>query len=263
MNLEGEIEMVRLALCIVVFNILILGNTSEGSGEKNLFEYVALPSDKHRRCDQYANSAVAQHIQNTELGCGITGTEWSSDYNYHFALCMHGAGSDSQKLIQALENRNRQLLEEKSQCQAFKNRFTSECDDYSLEAVNQQVFNLFYGCGGAGRRWHSHFYTHLEWCTADHNLNLRRQIADDERYFRKKFLKKCSACWRYAGMAVIQNRLNEDYSCEFSGWEWNSSIEEHAEWCFNNPPNNYSYLEYITNWRFQELVECFPGKELK
>ncbi len=59
-------------------------------------------------CAQYAKTAVMQNEENLSKNCGLTGSRWSSDYDYHFKWCMRVSGdvSRSETMARALALKN-------------------------------------------------------------------------------------------------------------------------------------------------------------
>ena len=137
--------------------------------------------DKRVRCDRYAKAAVAQQLENTSVGCGFTGPEWDSNYNYHYQWCMHGNNSNYDIINRGYEFRKDKL----SHCnlseldQKVHTRYDLTCGKYARSAVELNNQNLYWGCGFKPPKWDSNYQHHLKWCK--HGDNLKNYAYDEYR----------------------------------------------------------------------------------
>ena len=108
---------------------------------------------KESACKNYAKAAVALNQENLKQGCGLTGSQWHSNYNNHYNWCMLGKNLK----YTGKETRAKQFaLKECSKKNA--------CDQYAKDAVAQNQENLKQGCGFKDGQWHSNYNNHYNWC---------------------------------------------------------------------------------------------------
>jgi hypothetical protein len=168
------------------------------------------PPAAHSRCQQYAQSAVAQNQQNLSRGCGFSGLRWSSDYNGHYQWCL-----SMPQLIADLENgaRENELM---NSCRGAQPPQASpptppppqpppsawpppqpppqppqppagdqeRCQQYARSAVAQNQQNLSRRCGFSGSRWSADHNFHYRWC-----LGVPRSSTDSEYNARENDLR--------------------------------------------------------------------------
>lgn len=77
------------------------------------FEVICAQPELSPQCNEYAETAVAQNVQNLERHCGFTGPRWSSDYNAHYQWCIkalrESADSENRAREDALRSKCRVL----------------------------------------------------------------------------------------------------------------------------------------------------------
>lgn len=147
-----------------------------------------LEPDDRRRCQQYAETAVAQQQDNQKRQCGFQGGRWSADYAGHFAWCRQVpsvlAERETLSRTQALRNECRSGGSPGGGEQSDKHR---RCQQYAENAVTQHRENIRRQCGYQGGRWSTDYTGHFEWC-----LQVPQLFADIETRARNQQLHTCS-----------------------------------------------------------------------
>lgn len=209
--------------------------------------------DKQTLCKGYANSAISQQKENETRSCGLSGPEWSSNYDYHYKWCMHGNNSSIDNL-----NRGRSLrrgaLQRTPSCAGHQASEFS-CETYAKSAVSSNDDNMFYGCGFTDDKWSSDYMYHYKWCSHGDNY---LKFAGKGSGARKIALEKCRGCWNYAFQAVKQNDLNLAKKCNLTGPKWKSDFNYHNQWCLKG--NNLNFTQGETNNRWDKLNKCTNSK---
>jgi len=170
---------------------------------------------KEEACKNYANSAVSQNKMNLDWGCGFTGPQWNSNFDYHYNWCMVG------------NNINNTKGEIEARQKALEQFRKDRCDWYAKAAVSYNDYNLKYGCGFTGPQWNSNFDYHYNWCMHGDNV----KYINAEIKARNDTYQPCEVCESYAEMAVSANEYNIKHGCGFAGPQWNSSLSYHFKWC--------------------------------
>ena len=246
------------------------------------FDAVPLSEFKQIRCDQYAKSAVIQQTLNTmAFECDLTGPAWSSSWEQHFFWCMTASNWDQENLRHEREQRFEQMFEkmEVSGCKPVQERdSTWLCGLYAQRAIVQQERNLYYGCGFREKGWNSNYQDHFKWCENHVDLEALKDLksyAYDHylrdtlpsglvEYSRRQFqLHQCTQCKKYEAWAVMQNQLNEDYSCGFTGPRWHSTTITHFQWCQRKVGKRETQVEigFENDVRWLELLSCFDESQ--
>lgn len=126
-------------------------------------------------CRRYAESAVAQQLENESKGCGLSGSGWSADLQAHTTWCRQGDNHKASNLERRRASRRRIL----DQCRP---RATSpECAELAATAAALQDENLWLGCGLEGPGWNADFSQHYDHCTSDGRLERLPQLLDQRR----------------------------------------------------------------------------------
>jgi hypothetical protein len=144
-------------------NWCMSGNLTMAKGE-NTERQKALAECKKKRCDWYTKGAVEYNNYNLKYGCGFTGPQWNSNYNYHYNWCMAG---DNIKYVDAeIMSRNKIYLP----CDI--------CRSYAEYAVSQNQYNIQHNCGLTGPMWNSNLTYHFRWCRSGDNYKLAQGERD-------------------------------------------------------------------------------------
>jgi hypothetical protein len=185
-------------------------------------------------CQNYAQTAVDQHAENTRLNCGFSGPRWQSNFNRHRNWCRTVGRAARQSETQA---RNQQL----AQCRTARapaGGGGNRCGNYAQTAVDQNVENLRLNCGFRGARWQSDFRRHRNWCRGVNVAATR-----GETNARNRQLQQCRVaqqpqpqpqrrgCGRYADTAIEQFQKNVALRCGFNNHRWNDDRRAHRNWC--------------------------------
>lgn len=185
------------------------------------------------QCRDYADEAVAQARENRDLGCGYTGSRWSSRYAEHFNWCLSAtrAQVQAERTARAGELRScRGGSEGGDRAEA--------CRDYAEEAVAQLAEGRRRECRFTGPRWQGGYNVHYNWC-----MSARRGEREAESRARADELRRCrsgdsegdraEACSDYAQTTMGQIREARRLGCGFSGSRWQPSRTAHYEWCMS------------------------------
>ncbi len=161
MRIVLYLQIVLIAVSLVPTNIHAQG------GDKNvpkvikmdthilnpLNPVIMIPSKKivtvETACKSFAEDSIKHNDWQEKQKCGLTGSEWSSDYQYHYDRCIKG---------QTAQNEYRKRQESIAGC---------ICKPYALDAVRQNDENLDNSCGYEykdPRRWDSEYAHHYDWC---------------------------------------------------------------------------------------------------
>lgn len=109
-----------------------------------------IPPDKiqsiETACKNFAADSIKHNDWQEKQKCGYTGSEWSSDYQYHYERCIKS---------QVPQEEYKKRQEAIADC---------ICGPYALDAVRQNSDNLSNKCGYIGPRWDSDYAHHFEWC---------------------------------------------------------------------------------------------------
>lgn len=196
------------------------------------------------RCGHYANRAMQQLSENQRNRCGFSGARWGGNKGTHYNWCKSVPENQSRR---ESDERNRML----NQCKQKKSQNDGRCQSYANRAVSQQRQNRSRGCGYSGSEWQDNYQTHFEWCKRT-NWN---QVQSQSRR-RQDDLNRCKGggrCRDYARRAVDQYNRNRRDGCNYSGPEWQSSYNEHYDWCQHSPWNKVQDQE---NYRSRKLNDC-------
>ena len=100
-------------------------------------------------CNPYAKSAVAQNSDNITLGCGYSGSRWSSNHAHHYNWCARGGGNiiESGSWSTFKSDRDNDL----EKCKK------SFCDKYTKVSIAQNKENKNKKCGFSGPKWSSDY----------------------------------------------------------------------------------------------------------
>jgi hypothetical protein len=131
-------------------------------------------------CEGYARQAAQQNRQNAELGCGLSGAQWSPDYRYHYDWCVQGRNWES------ATRWNQWRDGELAKCRVAKTKPPAPqppspqppapqpaavqiCEGYARQAVQQNQQNTQLSCGLSGPQWNSEYRYHFDWCVQGRN----------------------------------------------------------------------------------------------
>jgi hypothetical protein len=177
---------------------------------------------KLKRCKTFAKRAVEQFNENLNRKCNLQGPEWHGDEEGHKQWCLNVSKKEAGSLTRHRDN-------------ALKNCGKTWCDSYAKRAVEQNEENIRNQCRFSGRRWQSVYNNHYNWCR-----NTTKRSSDSEIKKRDIDLQNCirvreGPCKRYAEKAVKQNGQNIQKDCGFCGQRWQSSFDNHFQWCLEQP----------------------------
>ncbi len=177
-----------------------------------------------KRCRAFSKTAAEQYRENLSRNCGLAGPEWHDDEERHLEWCLASPRKEADDLARFREN-------------ALKNCGKTWCDAYAELAVEQNEENVRNNCGFSGRRWQSDYRNHFDWC-----VGASKTAADSETRARDKDLAGCAGgrdnfCKTYARTAVGQNEQNAKQGCGLCGRRWQSSVDNHYQWCLTQPQN--------------------------
>ena len=177
---------------------------------------------KLKRCKTFAKRAVEQFNENLNRKCNLQGPEWHGDEERHKQWCINVSKGEAYKLTRHRDN-------------ALKNCGKTWCDSYAKRAIEQNEENIRNRCDFRGKRWQSDYNNHYNWCRS-----AAKRSADSETRKRDKDLQNCirgreGPCKRYAETAVKQNEQNIQKDCGFCGQRWQSSFDNHFQWCLKQP----------------------------
>ena len=130
-------------------------------------------------CDQYAQNATQQAVNNESQNCGFSGANWSRYQDDHVTFCMQA--SDTQ-LRSETANRTAAL----QQCQS-RNYVSPECDEYAKRAVRLSRMNVERACENEGELWSPNYADHYQFCSQS-NPQERR----DTMMLRRQAMHACS-----------------------------------------------------------------------
>lgn len=183
-------------------------------------------------CRDYAEEAIAQARENTDLGCGFSGARWSARYAEHFNWCL----SATRDQVRAERTaRARDLRSCRGGSDGGGDR-SEACRDYAEEAVAQIAESRRRSCRFSGPRWEGGYNVHYSWC-----MSARPAQRDAEKQARTQDLRRCrsgdsegdraQACEDYAQTSIAQIREARRLGCGFSGSRWQPSTAAHYSWC--------------------------------
>lgn len=185
-------------------------------------------------CRDYAEEAIAQARENTDLGCGFSGARWSKRYAEHFNWCLSASRADVQAERTA---RTRDLRSCRGGSGGDGDR-AEACRDYAEEAVAQIAESRRLSCRFTGARWQGGYNVHYNWC-----MSARRSERESEQRARSEELRRCRsgdsegdrarACEDYAQETMTQIREARRLGCGFSGSRWQPSTTAHYAWCMS------------------------------
>lgn len=136
------------------------------------------PQDTRKTpCHRYADSAVAQFLENTSKGCGLSDSGWSDNRGEHLKWCLVSAEGKMDSLERRRDSRRRIL----DRCQPRVK--SPECAEYAAAASRLQDDNLWWGCAFNERHWTADFSVHYDRCTA---LEDREELVADLEARRSK-----------------------------------------------------------------------------
>lgn len=126
-------------------------------------------------CQRYADSALAQQMENESKGCGLAGSGWSDDGQEHLQWCRQGDNRQVKNLERRRASRRRIL----DQCRP---RATSpECAELAAAAAALQDDNLWFGCGLGGTAWNADYRVHYDRCTSGGQLDHLPALVEQQR----------------------------------------------------------------------------------
>ncbi len=176
---------------------------------------------KLKQCKIYAKKAVSQFKENLKE-CNLQSDEWHGDEERHKQWCLNVSQKEANELTKHRDN-------------SLKTCGKTWCDSYAKKAVEQNEDNLNKQCGFTGRSWQSTYRNHYNWCNS-----VSKKSSDSAIRERDNKLKKCQSvrqgpCQKYAEKAVKQNAQNLQKDCGFCGQRWQSSFDNHVQWCLEQP----------------------------
>ena len=178
--------------------------------------------EKGSGCDDYARTAVQQNKINHEYGCGYDDRRWHSNYDKHYEWCTRVSRGE-------VELKSRERSQMINDCTGGGG---GRCSRYARAAVRQNELNREQGCGFEGRKWHSNYQKHFDWCN-----RVPAKEASARLRTREQMLQECAYggggrwCEHYANTAVKQNERNRRRGCRYEGRKWHSDYDKHYEWC--------------------------------
>lgn len=142
-------------------------------------------------------------------------------------------------------------------------RREQRCVRYAEAAIEQNNKNLRRRCGLSGKRWHSNFTRHYNFCMDVRPARLRavrEERADELDECRVQMRQVKGRCDRYARKAVRDFRENKRLHCGFGDgrfWGnskiWHGDEVRHFKWCAGVKP---ARLERRAERRANDLSEC-------
>lgn len=177
------------------------------------------------RCDDYAERSISQIHRNVELGCNLSGPDWTTrDRATLVAQCRAGARTNE------IVNLRDQLLDG---CE--RRPAGDRCERFADSAILQGVKDRELQCGLAGKdRWATNARNELvAWCRQTSEPAAASYLAVREQDLDSCRQRGPDVCETFASSVEAQSRRDVEMQCGLAGRpEWAmASRGQLLEWC--------------------------------